>query len=112
MKAARQEPHDWALDGRTAVASTRHKDTHPRRSPGRARAQQRVAAQRAAQQRAQARRRWLVSITAVGAVLAIVVGFAAIKLASGPPAAASESPASPGVVGQVTTVPETVLARV
>jgi Domain of unknown function (DUF929) len=94
------------------VAGTRHNDTHPRRSRGTARAQQRIAAQRAAQQRAQARRRWLVSIMAVGAVLALVVGFAAIKLTSGPPAEASESPASPGVAGQVTTVPETVLARV
>jgi hypothetical protein len=112
MKATRQEPHDWAFDGRTAVASTRHNDTHPRRSRSTARAQQRIAAQRLAQQRARARRRWLVSIMAVGAVLAIVVGFAAIKLTSGPAAAASESPASPGVVGQVTTVPETVLARV
>jgi hypothetical protein len=112
MKATRQEPHDWAFDGRTAVASTRHNDTHPRRSRSTARAQQRIAAQRLAQQRAQARRRWLVSIMAVGAVLAIVAGFAAIKLTSGPAAAARESAASPGVVGQVTTVPETVLARV
>jgi hypothetical protein len=94
------------------VANTRHKDTHPRRSRGTARARQRIAAERAAQQRAQARRRWLVAITAVGAVLAIVLGFAAIKLTSGAAAAASESPASAGVVGQVSTVPETVLARV
>jgi hypothetical protein len=113
MKAALQEAHDWAFDGRTAVAGIRHNDTHPRRSRGTAaRARQRIAAQRAAQQRAQARRRWLVSITAVGAVLAIVVGFAAIKLTSGAAVAASESAASRGVVSQVTTVPETVLARV
>src|SRR5579863_2449400 len=100
------------LTGRTAVASTRHHDTHPRRSQGTVRARQRIAAQRAAQQRAQARRRWLVSITAVGAVLAIVVGFAAIKLTSGTAAAASEAPAPQNVVSQVTTVPAAVLARV
>jgi hypothetical protein len=59
------------------AVSARHNDndTRPRRSPGTARARQRIAAQRAARQRAQARRRWLVSIAAVGAVLAIVVGF-------------------------------------
>ena len=94
------------------MAGTRHNDTRPRRSRGTARARQRIAAQRAAQQRAQTRRRWLVSIMAVGTVLAIGVGFAAIKLTSGAATAASESPASAGVVGQVTTVPETVLARV
>jgi hypothetical protein len=76
------------------------------------RARQRIAAQRAAQQRAQARRRWLVSIAAVGAVLAILVGFVAVKLTSGTAAAASESPAPQGVVSQVTTVPPAVLARV
>jgi len=94
------------------VASTRHHDTHPRRSQGTVRARQRIAAQRAAHQRAQARRRWLVSITAVGAVLAIVVGFVAIKLTSGTAAAASEAPAPQNVVSQVTTVPAAVLARV
>ena len=94
------------------MASTRHHDTHPRRSQGTVRARQRIAAQRAAQQRAQARRRWLVSITAVGAVLAIVVGFVAIKLTSGTAAAASEAPAPQNVVSQVTTVPAAVLARV
>jgi hypothetical protein len=94
------------------VASTRHHDTHPRRSQRTVRARQRIAAQRAAQQRAQARRRWLVSITAVGAVLAIVVGFVAIKLTSGTAAAASEAPAPQNVVSQVTTVPAAALARV
>jgi hypothetical protein len=59
------------------VARTRHHDTHPRRSQGTVRARQRIAAQRAAQQRARARRRWLMRITAAGAVLAIVVGFVA-----------------------------------
>jgi hypothetical protein len=41
-----------------------------------------------------------------------VVGFAAIKLTSGAAAATRESPAPQGIVSQVTTVPQTVLARV
>ena len=94
------------------MARTRHLDTHPRRSQGTVRARQRIAAQRAAQQRALALRRWLVSLAAVGAVLAIIVGFVAIKLASGTAAAASEAPAPHYVVSQVTTVPAAVLARV
>jgi len=94
------------------VARTHHHDTHPRRSQGTVRARQRIAAQRAAQQRAQARRRWLASIAAVGAVLAIVVGFVAVKLTSGTASAASEAPAPQNVVSQVTTVPAAVLARV
>ena len=51
-------------------------------------------------------------ITAAGAVLAIVVGFVAVKLTTGTAAAASESPAPQSVVSQVTTVPAAVLARV
>jgi hypothetical protein len=94
------------------VAGTRHKDPHPCRAPGTARARQRIATQHAAQQRAQARRQWLASIAAAGAVVAIVVGFVAVKLTSGAAAAVSESPATHAVVNQVTTVPETVLARV
>ena len=94
------------------MARTRHHDTHPRRPQGTVRARQRIAAQRAAQQRAQARRRRLASIAAVGAVLAIVVGFVAVKLTSGTAAAASEAPAPQNVVSQVTTVPAAVLARV
>ena len=94
------------------MARTRHQDTRARRSQGPVRARQRIAAQRAAQQRAQARRRWLASIAAVGAVLAIVVGFVAVKLTSGTASAASEAPAPQNVVSQVTTVPAAVLARV
>jgi uncharacterized protein DUF929 len=94
------------------VARTRHHDTHARRSQGTARARQRIAAQRAAQQRAQARRPWLISIAAVGAVLAILAGFVAVKLSSGALPAASESAAPQFVVSQVTTVPAAVLARV
>ena len=94
------------------MAPTRHKDTHAHRSPGTVRARQRIAAQRAGQQRAQARRRWLAAIAAVGAVLAIVAGFVAVKLTSGTAAAASESPASQRVASQVTTVPAAVLAQI
>jgi hypothetical protein len=51
-------------------------------------------------------------IAAAGAVLAIVAGFAAVKLSAGTAAAASESPAPQNLVSQVTTVPAAVLARV
>jgi Domain of unknown function (DUF929) len=98
--------------GRIAVPPTRHNDTHARRSPGTARARQRIAAQRAAQERTQARRRWLISLAAVGAVLAIVAGFVAVKLTSGTAAATRESAAPQNVVTQVTTVPAATLARV
>ena len=94
------------------MAPTRHNHTHAGRSQGTVRARQQSAAQRAAQQRAQARRPWLISIAAVGAVLAILAGFAAVKLTSGTAAAARESPAPHNVVSQVTTVPAAVLARV
>jgi Domain of unknown function (DUF929) len=94
------------------VARSRHHDIHARRPQGAAPARQRIAAQRAAQQRAQARRPWLISVAAVGAVLAILAGFVAVKLTSGTAAAASESPAPHNVVSQVTTVPAAVLARV
>jgi hypothetical protein len=93
------------------VARTRHRDTHARRSQGTVRAKEKIAAQRAAQQRAQARRRWLISVAAVGAVVAILAGFVAVKLTSGTAAAASESPAPQSVVSQVTTVPAAFLAR-
>ena len=49
---------------------------------------------------------------AAGAVLAIVAGFAAVKLNAGTAAAARESPAPQSLVSQVTTVPAAVLARV
>lgn len=78
------------------------------------RARERIAAERAAQKRAEARRRFLVPIAAVTAVLAIVGALVAVKLSSGPATAAtgSESPASSVVVRQVTTVPAAVLTRV
>jgi len=78
------------------------------------RARERIAAERAAQKRAEARRRLLVPIAAVTAVLAIIGALVAVKLSSGPASAAtaSESPASSAVVRQVTTVPAGVLTRV
>ena len=78
------------------------------------RAPERIAAKRAAQKRAEARRRFLVPIAAVTAVLAIVGVLVAVKLSSGPASAAtaSESLASSAVVRQVTTVPAGVLTRV
>jgi hypothetical protein len=49
----------------------------------------------------------------VGAVLAVVVTLVTVKLATtAPRPVASESPASPVVVRQVTTVPAAVLTRV
>jgi hypothetical protein len=77
------------------------------------RARERLAAERAARKRAEARRRLLVPIAAVTAVLAIVVALVAVKLTAAPAhRVASESPASSVVVRQVTTVPAAVLAEV
>jgi hypothetical protein len=77
-------------------------------------ARERIAAQRAAQKRAAARRRLLVPIASVTAVLAIIAALVAVKLSSAPATAAtaSESLASPAVVRQVTTVPPAVLSQV
>jgi Domain of unknown function (DUF929) len=83
--------------------------THSSRSGVRAR--DRIAGERAARRRAQARRRFLVSTAAVGAVLAIVVGLVAVKLTAGS-AAASETLAPERVERQVSTVPVAALARV
>jgi hypothetical protein len=99
------------------VANTRHghaggKSTGPpRRSPATARARERIAAERAARKRAEARRRLLMPIASVSAVLAIIGALVAVKLTSAPPAA-SESLASPSIITQVTTVPAAVLTRV
>jgi hypothetical protein len=77
------------------------------------RARERIAAERAARKRAEARRRILVAVASVTAVLAVVVALAAVKLTSTPARlVASESPASSVVVREVTTVPATVLTRV
>ncbi len=77
------------------------------------RARERLAAERAARKRAEARRRLLVPIAAVTAVLAIVVALVTVKLTAAPVhLVASESPASAAVVAQVSTVPAAVLASV
>jgi hypothetical protein len=101
------------------VPNTRHghgggKSTRPRGSQATIRARERIAAERAAQRRAETRRRFLVPIAAVTAVLAVVGALFAVKLSSAPATAAtaSESPASSVVVRQVTTVPAAVLTRV
>jgi hypothetical protein len=101
------------------VANTRYdsaggNSSRPRRGPQpKMRARERIAAERAARKRAEARRRILVAVASVTAVLAVVVALVAVKLTSTPAAlVASESPASSVVVRQVTTVPAAVLTRV
>jgi hypothetical protein len=101
------------------VPTTRHgqaadKAARPQRVPqAKARARERIAAERAARKRAEARRRLLVAIGAVTAVLAVVVALVAIKLTSAPARpVATESAASSVIVRQVTTVPAAVLTGV
>jgi hypothetical protein len=98
------------------VPNTRHgqaadKAVRPQRAPqAKARARERIAAERAARKRAEARRRLLVAIGAVTAVLAVVVALVAIKLTSAPARpVATESAASSVIVRQVSTVPAAVL---
>ena len=99
------------------MAKTRHghaqrKPPGQLRGPGsRPRARERIAAQRAARQRAEVRRRILVAIASITAVLAIVAGLVVVKLTS-PNPVAIESPAPPGLAMQATTVPAAVLFRV
>ena len=98
------------------MPNTRHgqaadKATRPQRVPqAKVRARERIAAERAARKRAEARRRLLVAIGAVTAVLAVVVALVAIKLTSAPARpVATESAASSIIVRQVSTVPAAVL---
>jgi Domain of unknown function (DUF929) len=99
------------------VADTRHgqvdgrSSSRPRGPHARQRARERIAAQQAARRRAEARRRLLVPIASIIVVVAIVVALVAVKLNSARPSV-SESPAPPGVVSQVTSVPAAVLTRV
>ena len=96
------------------MASKRN-SRHPGRAPvstQRPRARERIAAERAAQKRAEARRRLLLPIGAVTAVLAIVVALVTVKLTSTPVRlVASESSAPAAVVQQVTTVPAALLTQ-
>lgn len=83
----------------------------PRRSPDpRQQARQRIAAERAARKRAELRRRLVLPVAAITAVLAVVVTLIAVKATSAP-AAASESPAPMAVVSRVTSVPARQLAE-
>lgn len=85
----------------------------PHRPAGRPRARERIAAERAARERAQARRRLLLPIGAIVAVVAIVVSLVVVKLTSSPAhLVASESVAPAALTRQVTTVPAGVLAEV
>jgi hypothetical protein len=106
-------------EGKIQVANTRHDraggtSARPRRGlQPKMRARERIAAERAARKRAETRRRLLVAIASVTAVLAVVVALVAVKLTSTPARlVASESPASAVVVRQVTTVPAAVLTGV
>ena len=101
------------------MPNTRHgqaaaKAARPQRAPqAKVRARERIAAERAARKRAEARRRLLVAIGAVTAVLAVVVALVAIKLTSAPAhPVATESAASSVIVRQVSTVPAAVLTGV
>src|SRR5271168_508173 len=101
--------------GRYKVANTRHdraggNSARPRRGPQpKLRAREQIAAERAARKRAEARRRLLVAVASVTAVLAVVVALVAVKLTATPARlVASESQASSVVVRQVTTVPAAV----
>jgi hypothetical protein len=101
------------------VANTRHDRAggnsarSPRGPQPKLRARERIAAERAARKRAEARRRILVAIASVTAVLAVVAALVTVKLTATPVRlVASESRAPSVVVRQVTTVPAAVLARV
>jgi hypothetical protein len=106
-------------EGKIAVTNTRHdraggKSARPPRGPQpKMRARERVAAERAARKRAEARRRILLAIASITAVVGFVVALVGVNLTSTPARlAASESQAPSAVVRQVTTVPGAVLARV
>jgi hypothetical protein len=110
-------PRHGSEEGKIQVADTRHdragrNSARPPRGPQpKMRARERIAAERAARKRAEARRRILVAVASVTAVLAVVVALVAVKLTSTPARlVASESPASAVVVRQVTTVPGATLS--
>ncbi|HEV3291773.1 MAG TPA: DUF929 family protein, partial [Streptosporangiaceae bacterium] len=83
----------------------------PRSPHAKVRARERIAAERAARKRAEARRRLLVPIASITAVLAVVGALVAVKLTSAGPAA-SESLAPSVVARQVTSIPAALLTRV
>ena len=84
----------------------------PPRPGGRQRARERIAAERAARKRAEARRRVLLALGAVAAVMAAVVTLVTVKLTATPAhLVASESAAPAAVVRQVTSVPDGLLTQ-
>jgi Domain of unknown function (DUF929) len=84
-----------------------------RRPPRRPSARERLAAERAARQRAAKRRRLLIALGSVTAVVATVVTLVTVSLTSTPAhLTASESAAPAAVVRQVTTVPSSLLTHV
>jgi hypothetical protein len=116
---ARRAPAMQPDEGKIAVANTRHdraggKSARPPRGPQpKMRARELVAAERAARKRAEARRRILLAIASITAVVGFVVALVGVNLTSTPARlVASESQGPSAVVGQVTTVPGAVLARV
>jgi hypothetical protein len=116
MPGTLPDPVPWNRREGQQVAKTRqdHADGKPPGRPrgpqAKPRARERIAAERAARKRAEARRRILVPLASVTAVLAIVVALVAVKLTSAG-ATPSESLAPASVVSQVTTVPATLLTR-
>jgi hypothetical protein len=103
VKAADQRP------GRSAGKPP----ASPARPASRQRARERIAAERAARRRTEARRRLLLPIGVVTAVVAIVVSLAVVKLTSSPARlVATESPAPAAVARSITTVPDAMLAQV
>ena len=99
----------------TSSRARRLQGAPPARAPrpaGRQRARERIAAERAARQRAEARRRLLLALGSVAAVVAVVATLVTVKLTAAPAhLVASESIAPAAVVRQVTTVPAGVLAQ-
>jgi hypothetical protein len=96
------------------VARRRTSSTPPvrqREGQARSRARDRIAAQETEHRRRELRRRLLIAVGSVTAVLAAAGALVAVKLTSGPPTAGGESPAPAGVVRQATTVPAAALAR-
>jgi hypothetical protein len=92
------------------ISKTSAMSRRPPRRPG---ARERLAAERAARQRAAKRRRLLIALGSVTAVVATVATLVTVSLTSTPAQlTASESAAPAAVVRQVTNVPSSVLTQV
>ena len=87
--------------------------SQPGRPGRRPSARERLAAERAARKRAEKRRRMLIALGSVTAVVAAAATLITVSLTSSPaPLTASESVAPAAVVRQVTSVPSSVLTQV